>query len=100
MATENVVDKDGNVIYLTDERWSHIIEFHPEMLDYKNHLFATLRKGKRKQNPMEASIYTYFCNFGDLEKGFSHVIVIVKFGVDSKFKPNNFVLTAYQKFIF
>lgn len=30
MAIETVYDKNGNLIYLTDERWNHILEFHHE----------------------------------------------------------------------
>ena len=79
MAKEKVLDRNGNLIYLTDERWNHIIEIHPEMLNYKKHLFSTLRTGKRKQDPLDSSLYTYYCNFNNLEKGFNQVIVVVKF---------------------
>jgi len=100
MARKVVFDGNGNEIYLTNERWNHIIEFHPEMVNYQKHLFATLRKGKRKQDPIDPSLYTYYCNFNDLEKGYNHVIVVVKFGFTPMFEPNNFILTAYQKFIY
>jgi len=93
-------DRKGNLIYLTDERWNHILEFHPEMLNYKEHLFTTLNIGKRKQDSLDQSIYTYYHNFVNLEKGFNHVVVIVKFGFTIAYEPNNFVLTAYQKFIY
>src|SRR5712692_9668026 len=99
---ELVYDKKGNPIYLTNERWQHIIEYHEEMIGYKDHLLLTLKKGRRRQDPIDPSIYTYYRRFGDLEVGFNHVIVIVKFGMiilDGKEAPNNFVLTAYQKFL-
>lgn len=98
MIRETVRDRSGNLIYLTDERWNHIIEFHPEMLNYKKYLFTTLRKGKRKQEPLDPSIYTYYCKFRELEKGYNHVIVVVKFGYTLSNEPNNFVLTAFQKY--
>ncbi len=42
-----VYDHDGNVIYLTEERWAHIIDpmNHPEMVDYEELLKTTIRKG-------------------------------------------------------
>ena len=100
MAIETIYDKHGNLIYLTDERWNHIVEFHEEMLNYKKDLIKTLRFGKRKQDPYDPSIYTYYHEFGDLERGFNHIIVVVKFGFTKTIELNNFVLTAYQKFIY
>ena len=100
MAKQLIQDKSGNTIYLTDERWHHIIEFHPEMLGHQQHLIATIRTGKRIQDSLDPSIYTYYRNFDNLEKGYNHLIVIVKFGFDSDGEPNNFILTAWQKFIY
>jgi hypothetical protein len=53
---ETVRDRYGNEIYLTDERWRHIIEQHPEMVNYKLHLFKTLRDAKRKQHHLELEV--------------------------------------------
>lgn len=100
MAKEIIYDKFGNSIYLTDERWNHIVEFHEEMFNYKKHLLKTLKVGKRKQDPLDPSIYTYYHKFSDLEQGFNYIIVVVKFGFKETYEPNNFVLTAYQKFIY
>lgn len=43
-------DLYGNSIYLTNERREHITESinHPEMLDYEEHLKATIQQGKRQ----------------------------------------------------
>ena len=100
MAKQFLRDKKGNLIYLTDERWRHIIEFHPEMLKYKKHIFTTIKTGKRKQDLVDQTIYTYYNEFNDLEKGFNYVIVIVKFGLTEFYESNNFILTAFQKFIY
>jgi len=100
MAKLLIRDINGNHIYLTDERWEHIIEFHPEMVNYKQHLLTTIKIGKRKQEPLDPTTYTYYREFADLEKGFNHVIVIVKFGLTEFYEANNFVLTAFQKFIY
>lgn len=45
-----VQDRYGNSIYLTQERWEHIIESinHPEIEDYEEELKETVRTGYRK----------------------------------------------------
>lgn len=94
---ETVVDRYGNQIYLTDERWQHIADTHPHMIGYKEHLLQTLRTGRRKQDALDPTKYKYYKKFEDLEIGFNHVIVVVKC---ERAKDNNFVLTAYQTFIY
>ena len=44
-----VRDRGGREIYLTDERWEHIIEphNHPEMAAYEEQLKETIRSGTR-----------------------------------------------------
>jgi hypothetical protein len=100
MAQESAHDKLGNEIYLTDERWEHIVETHEEMVGYRGHIFAVLRTGQRRQDALDPSKYKYTKRFTDLPKGFTHVVVVVKFihrqdaqGIE---RPNNFILTAYQ----
>ncbi|MDE0010020.1 MAG: hypothetical protein OXU36_02675 [Candidatus Poribacteria bacterium] len=43
-------DRYGNEIYLTEERWQHIIASinHPDMANYEEHLKTTIRRGRRK----------------------------------------------------
>jgi hypothetical protein len=100
MIKETVYDKNGNLIYLTDERWNHIIEFHEEMVNHKQHLLKTLRIGKRRPDPYDPSLYSYYHKFEDLEDGFNHRIVVVKFGLTKTYEPNDFVLAAFQKAIY
>jgi len=76
------------------------VETHDEMVDYCHHIFTTVRTGQRRQDDFDPSKYKYSKRFTDLQEGFTHVVVVVKFshhydsqGVE---KPNNFVLTAYQ----
>jgi len=40
----DVQDRYGHTIYLTQERWEHIIDpvNHPEMADYEDHLKETI----------------------------------------------------------
>lgn len=100
MARETVPDRWGNEIYLTDERWDHIVETHDEMRDFRAHLFVTIRTGDRRQDAFDPSKYKYTKRFPDLPEDFTHVVVMVKYaqltiaqGVE---RPNNFILTAYQ----
>jgi len=100
---ETVYDRDGSQISLTEERWEHIIEFHEEMQEYREHVLTTLRRGQRRQDPIDPTGYSYVYAFDDLEEGYTHVVVIVKFGFRETAQGtmrNNFVLTAYQKMLF
>ncbi len=98
-----VHDRWDNPIYLTDERWEHILEFHEEMVDFRDELFTTLKQGRRRQEPLDPSVYTYFHPFDYLSGDNTHIIAIVKVASQStsgKEVPNNFVLTAYQKTLY
>ncbi len=98
-----VRDRYGNDIYLTKERWEHIIEAvnHPEMIAYEEQLKETIRLGKRRQNPLNPQKYRYIRAFDDLAEDNTHVIAIVLFrfgkGPDGELVPNNYIVTAYQK---
>ena len=98
-----VRDHYGNDIYLTRERWEHIVEpvNHPEMSDFERHLEETIRSGKRKQDILNPQKYRYIKAFEDLAADNTHIIAIVLF----RFReneigepaPNNYIVTAYQK---
>ena len=98
-----VRDHYGNTIYLTDERWEHIIEpiNHPEMFNYERELQETLRIGKRKQDSLNPQKYRYSKAFAHLVDDNTHIVAIVlcRFREDAAGKPvtNNYVVTAYQK---
>lgn len=98
-----VRDRYGNDIYLTDERWQHIIEpiNHPEMSAYEEHLKETLRSGRRSQDSLDPRKYRYIKAFDDLAEDNTHLVVIVLFrfseGPAGEPMPNNYVVTAYQK---
>lgn len=98
-----VQDRYGHTIYLIDERWSHIVDTHPEMESYEEHLKATIQMGTRRQEPLNPRKYRYVKSFDDLENDNTHVVAIAvfKFEVDEQGQvvENNFILTAYQKFI-
>jgi len=66
-----VQDRKGNPIYLTAERWQHIIEGndHPEIADYEDHLKTTIQRGRRRQEPLNPRKYRYVQPFDDLQAG-------------------------------
>lgn len=98
-----VRDRYSNDIYLTEERWEHIIdpENHPEMELCEEHLRETIRAGRRTQDPLNPQKYRYSKAFDDLVEGNTHIIAIVlcrfKEGKDGQPVPNNYIVTAYQK---
>lgn len=100
-----VEDRYGNSIYLTQERWEHIIDDtnHSEMDAYEEYLKTTIKKGRRRQEPLNPRKYRYFHLFGDLPDDVNHVVAIVSFGFDveedGQTIPQNFVATAFFKHI-
>ena len=98
-----VRDRYGNDIYLTQERWEHIIDpiNHPEMFAYENHLKETIESGQRKQDPLNPQKYRYIKAFVDLAEDNTHIIAIILFrfteGNEGKPISNNYLVTAYQK---
>lgn len=100
-----IQDHDGNLVYLTQERWEHIVDEmnHPEMADYEEHLKTTIKQGRRRQEPLNPRKYRYSHPFDDLPDDTNHVVAIVLFGFDideqGHTRPNNFVATAFFKHI-
>ncbi len=96
-------DRYGNEIYLTHERWQHIITptNHPDMANYEEYLKTTIRHGRRKQDMLNPQKYRYTNAFIDLPADNTHITVIVLFrfrkGSDSEPISNNYIVTAYQK---
>jgi hypothetical protein len=94
-------DRFGNEIYLTDERWEHIIDGHPEMIDCEQALRDTIRSGQRRQDALSPQKYRYTRAFAALPTGNTHVVAIVLFRfeetVDGRPESNNYVVTAFLK---
>lgn len=90
-------DKEGREIYLTEERWKHALR-HTGMSDaLLPKVLATVRMGKRKADEYDPTKFKYSRSFRELPSDFTHLIVVVKFGIMPQHpdKENNFVLTAY-----
>ena len=56
---EQVTDRWGNRITLTNERWQHIIEWHPELEGFQEEVLETIQKGRRRQDPIDQQKYKY-----------------------------------------
>ena len=98
-----VRDRYGNDIYLTHERWAHIIEpiNHPDMIDCMDELRETIRRGRRSQHPLNPQKYHYVQPFDNLWEDNTHIIAVVlcrfQEGARGQPMPNNYIVTAYQK---
>lgn len=90
---EEIRDKRGNIIYLTDERWEHILENHSDLDSHRDKVISTIRSGKRTQDPLLPDKFYYnkkFLQFLD-EYDEIEVVVISRW---QKNKSNQFIVTA------
>ncbi len=100
-----VSDRYGNQIYMTQERWEHIIDGlnHPEVEDYEDGVQHTLRTGSRRQEPLNPRKYRYMQYFDNLSGDVNAIVVIVLCGVmfdeQGHSHSNNYVVTAFLKHI-
>jgi hypothetical protein len=99
----DVEDRDGRPIYMTQERWEHIISKHLELTNHLDDVLNTLRTGKRKQNKRDPQNYTYRQKCDSLPAPYNHIVVAVVFRWqeldDGNTVPNNFVVSAWGKYI-
>lgn len=96
-----VRDRYGNEIYLTWERWAHIIEpdNHPEVEAYFDYIAETIRRGQRRQDLYDPHGYQYYRMYPDLPDQNNHFVVCVRFRwrtqPDGSVQEQKFVTTAY-----
>lgn len=94
-------DRFGNDIYLTYERWVHIVDDdnHPEVAPFMEYVAETLRLGRRRQDPYHPHGYQYYRAFLDLPDDNTHIVVCVRFrwvsNPDGSLREEKFVTTAY-----
>lgn len=94
-------DRYGNAIYLTWERWAHIVDpdNHPEVEPYFDRIQETIRSGRRQQDIYDANAYQYFRPFPNLPDQNTHLIVCVRYrwpiNPDGSIREEKFVTTAY-----
>jgi hypothetical protein len=96
-------DRFGNDIYLTHERWRHIIDpdNHPEVESYFDYVRETIRLSRRRQDPYDPHSYKYYRAFPDLPDDNTHIVVCVRFRwvtePDGTVHEEKFVTTAYMQ---
>ena len=73
------------------------------MSAYEEQLKETIRSGTREQDPLNPLKYRYVSAFEDLAEANTHIVAIVlfRFSMDEigSLRPNNYIVTAYQKTI-
>ncbi|MBL7065046.1 MAG: hypothetical protein ISS49_12690 [Anaerolineae bacterium] len=96
-----VRDRRGHEIYLTEERWRHITERHDELIGHLDDVLDTVRRGRRRQEPLAPQSYRYYWRCDTLPRGYTHIMVIVasRFRTlpDGTVEPNDFIVTAWGK---
>lgn len=90
---EEVQDRYGNTIYLTDERWRHIIKRHPQLAPYRVEVLRTIRLGRRSQEVLQLNKFYYNYALKSVAP-LQEIEVVVIFDWANN-QPNNFVVTAY-----
>jgi hypothetical protein len=88
-----VTDRWGNVVELTDERWSYISYWHPDLADHLDEVLKTIREGKRRQDVIDLEKFVYYRKTDVLLPDYNHILVVIRL------IRNNFVVTAYPKTI-
>jgi hypothetical protein len=89
-------DRYGNDIYLTWERWEHIIEFHPEMEPFFEDIYLTVQRLRRRQDVLNPHKWFYVqWGIEGLEPWNNCIVVVVVYRPESE----RFVVTAYQDYI-
>ncbi len=98
-----VQDRYNNTIYLTEERWGHILESRPELEHYFEQFLETLRTGYRKQDALIPNKYRYYKQFDELLPENNHLVLIVIFRTQldeqGHYTANNFVVTGWANYL-
>ena len=92
----SVTDSLGHEIYLTNERWAHVCEEHPEMQAYESEVSETIQRGRRFQDSFRPDVFLYYRDFENLPANNTTIVAVVRFGFRPDGAENNFVVTAYQ----
>ncbi len=102
MANWRVRDRYGHEIYLTQERWNHIIDSHPDLDGHREAVLDTVRKGRREQDAILPDKYTYIRRYDEVS-GFNCIVVKVlfrtKIDAAGKSQPSNYIVTAWLTYM-
>jgi len=96
-------DRYNSTIYLTEERWLHILESRPELEPFFEQFLDTIRTGRRKQAALMPNEYHYYKQFNELLPENTHLIAVVIFKtyIDESYNYvfNNFIVTGWAQYI-
>lgn len=103
MTLWTVNDRLGHEIYLTQERWQHIIAAHPVLRERRADVLTTVRHGRRRHLALQPEKYRYVRRYTDLPGMFNAIVVVVLFRLrhelDGTTTANNYVVTAWPAHI-
>lgn len=60
-----VLDPDGAVVVLSEERWSHIVDGHPELADQLDEVLATVESPTRRLPGRDAAEQWFYLEGAD-----------------------------------
>lgn len=94
-----VYDQGNREIYMTEERWQHIVSKHGELIEHFDEVLNTIRNGPRRQERRDPQRYRYRKVCYTLPDGNNHITVMVVFSFreveNGVVAENNFVTTAW-----
>lgn len=80
-----VQDRDGREIYLTEERWRHICARHKPLANHLDDVLATLRAGRRRQDPIQPFKYFYHRRCDTLPGAYNTITLVVLYSADDRY---------------
>ena len=96
-------DRYGNKLYMTAERWLHAQEKRPWLTDYLDQVLETIRRGRRRQDPLNPRKYKYYWPVSGLEPEYNHLIVVVLFNTQTDEAghtiSNSYVVNVWAVFV-
>jgi hypothetical protein len=92
LRTWTVQDRVGREIYLTEERWQHIITGHRALTEHLDDVLKTLQSGRRRQDSVQPFKYFYHRRCTTLPGYYNSITVVVLSRGD-----NRYVVTAWPE---
>ncbi len=75
---DDIKDVFGNIVEITDERWNHVCEQHPELKEHFKNIVSTLEDPDVvKVSRSDMSVRLYYKFFGNVFRG-KYILVVVK----------------------
>ena len=88
---------------MTAERWLHAQEKRPWLTDYLDQVLETIRRGRRRQDPLNPRKYKYYWPVSGLEPEYNHLIVVVLFNTQTDEAghtiSNSYVVNVWAVFV-